>query len=684
MRPAALALVLLLAAPAAATGLPSWPAYAGGPRRLFFNPAESIITAANVAGLRVKWTFPTGAIVTASPAVVTLDLPGEGRTPTAFIASWDDGLYALRVRDGTALWRFAMADQPGAAYPDASSAAVETVDGRARVFVGSGESLHAVDAITGSEVWRFDAGTGCRTPPGDCGFGGLAPETNEIESSPIVAGGEVLFGMDINENGIDGKGGFFALDVHDGRLLWYFDVETGATCRTLPGDVVHRFDGYHSESDLGLPAGFFATRPGCDFDRTTSGCGGVWSSASVDLVRGLLFFGTSACEQGTNTAPYEEAIVALGLDGTPAWRWKPRPSDPADLDFGAAPNLFTITAGGAAHDVVGEGGKDGTYYAIDRDGVNAVTGARWDDPDPSALPYWRTKVVPGDGQGGIIATAAVDEAARRVYFSTAPGVDLLNPQRPTVHALDADTGAIVWENTAEPNADASYAPTSAIPGVVFVGKDLGGALRAYDARTGALLASVPVGFTLASAPAVVDGTAILGGGAGERTGDPSDPADAAAHVPQPVTALCAAGTPGCDPAPGDRCDAGGSAPADARALAAVRAAAETACPCAAFDGAPGRRHPDYVRCARRALDRAVAAGQLRPRCRASAEHALVQSTCGRPGAVVCCETRPDVRCLVVPAAACAPSGARERTSCAPAASCAATTCLAAGVCAAGS
>jgi len=685
MRPAALVLTALVAAPAAAaTGLPSWPAYAGGPRRLFFNPAEHLITAANVAALRVKWTFPTGAIVTASPAVATLDLPGEGRTPTAFIASWDDRLYALRVRDGTALWRFAMADQPGAAYPDASSAAVETVDGRARVFVGSGESLYAIDAITGSEVWRFDAGTGCRTPPGDCGFGGLAPETNEVESSPIVAGGEVLFGMDVNENGIDGKGGFFALDVHDGHLLWYFDIETGATCRTLPGDVVRRFDGYHSESDLGLPAGFFATRPGCAFDRTASGCGGVWSSASVDLVRGLLFFGTSACEQGPNAAPYEEAIVALRLDGTPAWRWKPRPSDPADLDFGAAPNLFTITAGGTPHDVVGEGGKDGTYYAIDRDGVNAVTGVRWDDPDPSALPYWRTKVVPGDSQGGIIATAAVDEAARRVYFSTAPGVDLLNPQRPTVHALEADTGAIVWENTAEPNADASYAPTSAIPGVVFVGKDLGGALRAYDARTGTLLASVPVGFTLASAPAVVDGTVILGGGAGERTGDPFDPANAAAHVPQPVTALCAAGTPGCDPAPDDRCDAGGSAPADARALAAVRAAAEIACPCATFDGAPGRRHPDYVRCARRTLDRAVAAGQLRPRCRASAEHALVQSTCGRPGAVVCCETRPDVRCLVVPAAACAPSGARERTSCAPAASCAATTCLAAGVCAAGS
>ena len=84
---------------------------------------------------------------------------------------------------------------------------------------------------------------------------------------------------------------------------------------------------YKTACDLGLPPGFLATRPGCAFDRTADGCGGVWSSASVDIGRGLLFFGTSACTQAANAASYEEAIVALRLDGTPAWRWKPRPTD---------------------------------------------------------------------------------------------------------------------------------------------------------------------------------------------------------------------------------------------------------------------------------------------------------------------------------------------------------------------
>jgi outer membrane protein assembly factor BamB len=681
MRAATFVLAGLLASGRAAAT--DWPMYAGGPRRLFFNPTETTITAANVAHLHVKWAFPTGAVVTASPAVVTLELPGEGRTPVAFIASWDASLYALRVRDGTALWRFPMAEQPGASFPFAASADVETIDGRPRVFIAGGETVYSVDALTGREVWHFDAGTGCRTQPTDCGFDG---ETNEVESSPIVAGGQVLFGMDINENGVQGKGGFYGIDAGDGHLRWYFDLETGATCQTLTGDDVRRFDGYHTESDLGLPPGFLATRPGCSFDRTADGCSGVWSSAAVDEGRGLLFFGSSACGESANALPYDEAIVALHLDGTPAWRWKPRATDAQDLDFGAVPNLFTITMGGRSHDVLGEGAKDGTYYVLDRDGVNATSGLRWDDADPSTLPYWRTNVVTGGGAGGILATAAIDEAARRVYFSTAAGDDVFNPERPTVHALDADTGAIVWENTAEPNADASYAPTSAIPGVVFIGKDLGAAVRAYDAATGAVLASTPLpgGFTLASAPAVVDGTAILGAGSGERTGDPTDPSDIVSHVSQSVTALCVAGVAGCDPAADDRCDEGGSAPGDARALVAARAAVEVACPCATFDGTRGRTHSAYVHCMRRVLATLVAGGRLRTRCHHRGQHDLAQSTCGRPDTVVCCQTSPSARCLVVPAAACvSPNDQRVRASCLPATACATTTCLSAGVCAAG-
>jgi polyvinyl alcohol dehydrogenase (cytochrome) len=538
---AGLAIVAGMVASAAAT---DWSTYAGGPHRLFFNPRERIITPPNVAQLRVKWTFRTGGPVTASPSVETIEVPGSGPTQVAFIQSWDHNLYALRTSDGAEVWHLPLVDQPGAPFPNAASADVRRVRGAMRVFIAGGENVYSVDAGTGREIWRFTAGTGCMTP-GVCGFDA---ERNEVESSPIVADGKVFFGMDVNEE--SGKGGFYAVSVHDGRLVWYFDLETGSTCRPLPTDDIRRFDGYHSEAELGLPPGFLVTRPGCAFERKPDGCGSVWSSASIDTPRRLLFFTSASCDEGDNTGPFEEAFVALHFDGTPAWRWRPRPSDTQDLDFGAVPNLFTISVAGRPRDVVGAGGKDGTYYVIDREGVNQVTRVRWDDADHSGLPYWRTKVVPGGSTGGIISTAAVDEKAGRIYFSTAPGrfSEIFTPQRPTVHALDMNTGAIVWQNTAEEDADASFAPTSAIPGVVFVGRNLGAALRAYDARTGAKLAEVLFpAFTLAAAPAIVDGLVIVGAGSGERGSDPTDQADMAAHHPARVTALCVPGTRGCGP-----------------------------------------------------------------------------------------------------------------------------------------
>jgi outer membrane protein assembly factor BamB len=530
--------------------LPEWRTYAGGPHRLFFNPAETTVTADNVHQLRVKWTFRTGAIVTASPSIARLRIPGEGRIPIVFLQSWDGFLYALRLSEGTELWRFRTKPQPGAPYPQAGSVDVRWLDGQQRLFFAAGETVYALNARTGEAIWHFDAGTGCSDPPGLCGLEG---ERNEVESSPIVADGLVFFGMDVDDKE-GGKGGFYAVDARDGRLVWFFDLATGSTCRPWPDDQIRRFDGYHSEAELGLPAGFLASRPGCHFDRTPTGCGNVWSSAAIDTRRRLLFFASSNCDTDEDPAtlkppppmpPFDEALVALQFDGTPAWRWRPREVDNQNLAFGAVPNLFQIEIDGMRRDVVGVGNKDGTYYVLDREGVNVRTGVRWDDATSVALPYWATQVVPGGDPGGIIATAAVDATAGRIYVSTAPGTpNPFEPQRPTVHALDTQTGAILWQNTLEAHADASFAPTSATPEVVFVGSIVDGALRAYDAATGIKRASVRLGFAVASAPAIIDGIVVVGAGVGDRS-MPGSPGDLASRIPQNITALCIPGTPSC-------------------------------------------------------------------------------------------------------------------------------------------
>ena len=565
--------------------LSEWRTYAGSYDRLFYNPDEQVITQANVHLLQRAWQFPTDAIITASPSVAAVNLPGEGPTQVVYFQSWDYSVYALRLLDGSLVWEVQTVEQPGASFPSSGSVDVTRIDGRDVVFVGAGQIMYALDAVDGEEIWRFTAGSGCHdrygNHPGLCGFSG---ERNQIESSPAVVDGRVFFSMDVNDVAT-GKGGFYGLDARSGRMDWYFDLETGATCRPLPGDDIRKFDGYHTETELDLPAGFLASRPGCDFDRSTTGCGNVWSSPAVDESRGLLYFASSNCDTdddpatpapGPQMPPFDEAIIALDYDGDPAWRWRPREVDNEDLAFGAAPNLFSIDFAGAEREVLGVGNKDGTYYVLDRDGVNEVNGVAWNDTDPSALPYWTRNVVPGGDIGGIIATAAVDQDRRRIYFSTAPGSNAANgppsaPQRPTMHALDMDSGAVVWDNAADTDAFASFAPTSAVPGLVFAGQVPFAILRAYNTEgdDGTLLSRYNLGNSaLASAPAFVDGLLLVGGGIGTRTRTGSGPSDIAAGTPSPLTALCVPGTPRCNICqnglvdPAEQCDDGNATDGD--------------------------------------------------------------------------------------------------------------------------
>ncbi len=525
------------------TGLPRVESatYAGSQLRTFYNPRETAVTRDSVARLRPKWRYRTGAVVTASPAVAYIDVPGEGTIKVVIAPSWDGNVYALRASNGSKLWSFPMKPHPGASFPYSGSAAVATIAEEQRVFVAGGMTMYSLEAATGNLRWQFDAGTGCTT----CD---RRTERNEILSSPAVADGKVFFGMDVNE-GRPGKGGAYAVDAAEGFLVWYFDLETEALCLPREGDDIRRFDGFHSAEELGLPEDFLATRAGCDFDRGTTECGNIWSSFAIDPRRRALFIASSNCDTDDDPEtpapappmpPYDEAIFSLDFNGIPRWRWRPREIDNDDLAFGGVPNLFAINVGDEEVDVVGVGGKDGVYYVLDRDGINRNSGI--------VEPYWQTKVVPGGAIGGIIATAAVGEG--KVLFSTAIGDSLSDPQLPAAWALDADTGEILWSN---PDAEPSYAPTSAIPGVVFMGSLFTGRMNAFDTETGALLyRSESLGGPAASAPAIVDGEVFVGAGVGQR-GNPTDIAHIQSNIPSPISAFCL--PTDCD-CPTELCDDG--------------------------------------------------------------------------------------------------------------------------------
>lgn len=156
----------------------------------------------------VQWKFRTGGRVLSTPAVVGA---------TVYVGSTDGALYAIDRESGAQRWKFATRG------PISSSPAV--VDGLAYITSTDG-NFYAVDAATGAQRWVF-ATKGERrfTAPG---IHGAIPRTERMPdpfdvflSSPVVAGGMVLFGS--------GDQHVYALDARTGTQRWAFAT----------GDVVH-------------------------------------------------------------------------------------------------------------------------------------------------------------------------------------------------------------------------------------------------------------------------------------------------------------------------------------------------------------------------------------------------------------------------------------------------------------
>jgi polyvinyl alcohol dehydrogenase (cytochrome) len=457
-----------------------------------FTNEHSQINAGNVASLTQAWFFPTKDAVTASPAVV------DG---VVYVGSWDGYFYAIDAQSGTLIWKFAVDCQntiapvpprclkAGETPPDrflsdggliTSSAAVIA----GVVYFGSGKTVYSLNAASGSLLWkRVICGNpdqaNCESDPKD---------PNRIFSSPAVSRGMIFLGHSVD--GVDGyRGGFEALDAQTGEIRWRFEV-----------DPVLDQTGNPFIGPRGRLAG-----------GQNRGCGNVWSSAAVDSINGLVFFGTADC-QNRAVPPYHNAVIALDADsGRIRWAFRPDRPGTCDFDFGASPNLVNLDQGR----YVGIGGKDGTYYLLDRLTV-----------DPRGRLAWSTRVVFGGDEGGFIGSTAVH--GFRIFGATAIGdghiinmTGLCEPsdprdtflQDPSMHALDLrnSRNPVVWQQ----NHNYSAAPTTVADGVVFSGllginEQFG--LNAYDETTGAQLRSFEMPGSVNSAAIPVGKMLFVGSG----------------------------------------------------------------------------------------------------------------------------------------------------------------------------
>ncbi len=359
---------------------------------------------------------------------------------------------------------------------DVVTAAPTVVDGRLYVGDWAGR-FYALDAQSGEEEWHFDT-----------------------EVSPLVYAGQITSSATyatIDEAAVvvfAGGRTVYALDAERGEVVWTRELgepsahptEIEAPPLVVEDKVLVGYDVHNGPFQAGVVALDLAT--GDELwsfdpeDGDNRGCGDVWGGISVDLDHQLAYVGTGSCPSSPEGwGPYTEAAIALDLGtGEVEWSFQPHEPNNDDLDFAGTPPLFTADG----RDLVGFGNKDAVYYALERATGEVV---------------WSTQVTePGllrEGgnysSGGFIGPAAYSDGV--IVGGTGVG------DCPCMHALDAATGEILWQ---QPVVGPTYAPTTVVNDVAFVGS-LDFTLRALDVRDGSVLWSDELSGLVSGGVAVV-------------------------------------------------------------------------------------------------------------------------------------------------------------------------------------
>jgi polyvinyl alcohol dehydrogenase (cytochrome) len=412
----------------------------------------------DVPRLAVKWSFafPGATRARSQPTV------GGG---ALYVGSQDGTVYALDLDTGCVRWSFA-AEAEVRTSPVLEPWRRGDRNARPRLWIADfNGNAYALDARSGQQLWKTRVDAHPRLT---------------ITGSPRYHDGRLYVPMSSTEWAAAAdpayecctfRGGVAALDATSGALVW--------RSYTIPEEP--RLTGELNSAG--------AAR------RHPSGAP-VWNSPTIDAKRRRLYVGTGEAYTSP-AAAQSDAVIAYDLDtGRMLW-WHQALSGDAwnmacfigggpncpvengpDLDIGAPPVLHRL---GDGREVLLVGQKSADVFAL--------------DPDDGKL-LWKVRYGRGGFAGGVHwglaanATTLFAPNADTTFLGTEQGVP-----KPGLFALDPATGAIRWFAAApdvcaaelRPACDPGFSPPpTSIPGVVFQ-PSFDGWLRAYSARSGALL-----------------------------------------------------------------------------------------------------------------------------------------------------------------------------------------------------
>ncbi len=329
-----------------------------------YSPLKQI-TSANVARLKIAWTFDTGV-----PGITTRPIVAAG---LMYITAGRDVL-GLEPETGRLVWRFtapATVSRRGVAYWPGDR---ETPP---RVFFGAGDRLMALDAKSGTPAATFgDNGSVDLTQ----GVRGEVDGRFALFSPPAVFENIVITGGNNGEQSpsFGLYGDIRGWDARTGKLLWSFHTVPRAG---EPGVDTWEQDSWKNRSGVNM-----------------------WAYFSIDEARGLVFAPLGAPtsdyyggdRKGANL--YANSVVALDArSGTLKWFQQLVHHDIWDYDLPAAPTLVDIRRQDRTIPAIAVVTKMNTLFFFDRTTGEPVFGMEERPVPQSTVPgeaTWPTQPFP--------------------------------------------------------------------------------------------------------------------------------------------------------------------------------------------------------------------------------------------------------------------------------------------------
>lgn len=495
-----------------------WLSYGNGYFNQRFSRLDQINTA-NVGNLTPVYVFQTGV----AGAFETSPIVDDG---VMYLTTAYDGVFAIDAKTGELLWK-----------RDPLKGAFQQCCGPVNRGVAVTKNLVIIGQLDGSVV-ALDRKSGLRKWSARVADNGRG---YSITMAPLVYRNLVIVGVGGGDLGI--RGSLIALSLRDGKPRW----------RWFATDPQHWFGpSSRLRTDNGYLDGEAAVQARRRFAASwMRGGGGIWTTPAVDPARNTIYLTTGnpwpdldgTARPGDNL--FTDCIVALNAStGRMRWYFQEVPHDTMDLDAASPPLLFrTVNQQGRRVDALGEIGKTGLFYVLDRDSGKLIRksndvssiimpgqenrgwtgGASWSpmsfDPNLGFVIVTATRHLmpePGKHRSGL---AELQSEWKVIYSS--------------VSAVNVATGAIVWQDEFDGGLVGGTVSTAG--SITFVGEG-NGYFDALDTRTGLRLWRFQTGAGVNAPPIVfmLDGheyVAVASGG-NQQLGTPKGDALFAFRLPK--------------------------------------------------------------------------------------------------------------------------------------------------------